>query len=74
MRLPARYANNKTVTVLVNAHRYSTRVRSHRVRVDLRGMGCGSYPVIVKRAGVKPVVRIFTLHPGGRVGRAPVVG
>lgn len=74
LRLPPRYRNGKTVTETVNGHRHGATVSRHTVDVDLRGLACGSYPVVVQRRGVKPVVRIFTLNRDGRIGRTSVVG
>jgi hypothetical protein len=74
LRLPARFRRARTVTLTVAGDRNSVPVTRRAITVNLKGLPCGSYPVVVQRRGIRPFVRIFTLHPGGRVTREPVGG
>lgn len=73
-RLPKRYHGVKRVSMTLNGRKRSTVVRHQAVRINLRGLKCGSYPVVIQRRGIKPYVRIFTLHRSGKIGRISVGG
>lgn len=72
LRLPTRYRKATRVTVTLNGKRHHPTVKRRSVRINLRGLRCGSYPVVVQRRGIRPYVRIFTLHKSGRIGRVSV--
>ena len=62
LKLPSRYRGVRKVTVIANARLRTVRVSANRrVRVDLRRVTCGYYPVIVQRRGIRPVLKIYRL-------------
>lgn len=64
MRVPARFKRHRKVTVIANAKRRHVRVSArHKVRVDLRRAACGYYPVLVRKRGIRPLLRIWHLTP-----------
>ena len=66
LRLPSRFANARRVTVIANAKRRTVRVSARRtVRVDLRRVTCGYYPVIIRKKGIRSELRIWHLTAGG---------
>lgn len=72
--LPARFRRATSATVIVGGHRRVVLVERGTVLVDLHGLACGSYPVVVQRRGLRPAVRVFTLNRSGKIGRTSVVG
>ena len=72
--LPARFKRATSATVVINGHRRTVLVERGTILVDLHGLACGSYPIVVQRRGMKSAVRIFTLNRSGKIGRTSVVG
>jgi hypothetical protein len=71
--LPARFKRVTSATVIVGGHKRTVTITRGAVSVDLHGLACGSYPIVIQRRGIRPVVRIFTLDRSGRIGRTSVV-
>ena len=71
--LPARYRHVTSATAIVGGHKRTVTVTGGSVSVDLRGLACGSYPVVIQRRGIRSAVRIFTLNRSGKIGRTSVV-
>ena len=65
MKLPLRFRGVRRVTLYVDGQRHGVRVQRRRVRLDLRRLECGYYPVLVSKRGIKPALRIWHLTPGG---------
>ena len=72
--LPARFKRVTSATVIVGGHKRTVLVERGTILVDLHGLACGSYPIVVQRRGMKSAVRIFTLNRSGKIGRTSVVG
>lgn len=70
--LPARFRGVTSATVVVGGHKRTVTITRGTVSVDLHGLACGSYPVVIQRRGIKPAVRIFTLNRSGQIGRTSV--
>jgi len=70
--LPARFRRATSATVVVGGHRRVVLLARGTVLVDLHGLACGSYPIVVQRRGLRPAVRIFTLRRDGKIGRSSV--
>lgn len=66
LKLPPGYSGR--VTALVSGRRQTVRVDSRRrVRISFRGVKCGLGSIVIRRHGLKPVVRIYTLGPDGNI-------
>jgi hypothetical protein len=72
LRLPARFRRARSVTLTVAGDRGGVPVTRRAITVHLEKLACGSYPAVVQRRGIRPFVRILTLHAGGRVSREAV--
>ena len=64
LRLPARFRGARRVTLTVNAKRQSVPVSRRRVKVDLRRLRCGYYPILVQRRGIRSALFVWRLTPG----------
>ena len=60
--LPARFRRVTAATVIVGGHKRVVLVERGTVLVDLHGLACGSYPVLVQRRGIRSAVRVFNLR------------
>lgn len=66
IRLPRGYHGR--ITALVSGKRQTVRVDSRRrIRLTFRGVKCGIGSVVIRKRGLKPVVRIYTLGPDGNL-------
>ena len=72
--LPARYRHVRSATAVVGGHKRTISVNGGAVSVDLHGLACGSYPIVIQRRGLRPAVRIYTLSSSGRVSSSSVRG
>jgi hypothetical protein len=72
-RLPARFAKVKRLAVLVPGRRPQIQpvLRGPRVRVNLKGLKCGTYGIVitVPNSRIMPVLRIWILPGGKRLER-----
>lgn len=71
VKVPRRFRNGKTVVVTANAQRRHAHVKRHAVKVNLRRVPCGYYPVLVQRRGVRSWLIVLRLTPH-RVVRSSV--
>jgi Collagen triple helix repeat (20 copies) len=71
LRLPKRFKYVKRVTLTVNSKRTHPRVKRRVVKVNLRRVPCGYYPVLVQRRGVRSWLIVLRLTPN-RVVRTSV--
>ena len=60
--LPKRFRRVASATVIVNGHRRVVLVDRGTILVDLHGLACGSYPVVVQRRGIRPTFKVFRLQ------------
>jgi len=71
VRLPKRFKSVKRVTVTVNSQRKHPVVKRRVVKVSLRRVPCGYYPVLVQKRHVRSYLVVLRLTPT-RVTRSTV--
>ena len=73
LRLPKRFRGARRVRLTVAGQRKSAAVSRRRVKVDLRRLRCGYYPVLVQKRGTKSALFIWRLTPNGIVRGSSVL-
>ena len=73
MRVPKRFRGARRVRLTVAGKRKSAVVKRRRVKVDLRRLRCGFYPVLVQKRGIRPALFVWRLTPNRIVRRASVL-
>ena len=63
LRLPKRFRGAQRVRLTVAGQRKSAAVTRRRVKVDLRRLRCGYYPVLVQKRGIKSALFVWRLTP-----------
>lgn len=61
LKLPKRYRGVSRVRLTVAGQRKFTSVTRRRVKVDLRRLRCGYYPVLVQKRGVRSALSVWRL-------------
>ena len=62
-RLPVRFRRAATVRLTVNAKQKSVKVNQRVIKVDVRKLPCGYYPILVQRRGTKSALYVYRLTP-----------
>ena len=62
-KLPARFRGVRSASLRFNGARRTVAVRARRVQINMRGLACGYYPMLVARRGITPVLRVWRVTP-----------
>jgi hypothetical protein len=74
LRLPSSFRPNARVRVILNGKRRTARTNVRRsIRVNLRGLRCGTFPILVQQRGVRTYVAVWTLRRT-QIIRATITG
>ena len=73
LRLPKRYRGAERVLLTVAGRRRSVAVSNRRVKVDLRRLRCGYFPILVQKRGVRSALFVWRLTPRRIVRQSSVL-